>query len=74
MLKCIFKLLRDWTEFHKLLGMTLGNSKPLSLRLINLQAIVNSIMFMRPSASVSAKALKMEYKKIQIIQKMVNNY
>lgn len=38
--------------------MTLGNSKPLSLRLINLQAIVNSTIFIRPSASVSAKALK----------------
>lgn len=63
----MFYLLRDWTEFHKVLGMTLGNSTPLSLRLINLQAIVNSIIFIQPSASVSAKALN---NKLKIINKI----
>jgi len=63
----LFYLLRDWTEFHKVLGMTLGNSTPLSLRLINLQAIVNSIIFIQPSASVSAKALN---NKLKIINKI----
>lgn len=39
-------------------GKPLGTSYPLSLRLISLQAIENSLMSILPSASVSAKALK----------------
>lgn len=39
-------------------GSVLGISKPRNFRLINLQAMENSLMSILPSASVSAKALK----------------
>lgn len=39
-------------------GRTLGTSMPRNLRLISLQAMLNSLMFILPSESVSARALE----------------
>lgn len=47
-------------EASKLGGRTLGTSMPRSLRLISLQAMLNSLMFILPSESVSARALRGE--------------
>jgi hypothetical protein len=63
-------------------GSTLGNSKFRSLRLINLHAMLNSSIFILPSASVSASDLhkKVNYnfslkarKKCQSVQKRQEN-
>jgi len=45
-------------EASRLGGRTLGTSMPRSLRLISLQAMLNSLMFILPSESVSARALE----------------
>lgn len=45
-------------EHSKVGGICLGTSKPRSFRLINLQAMLNSIRVILPSASVSARALE----------------
>jgi len=42
-------------------GNVFGSSNPRSFRLINLQAILNSFMFILPSESVSAKPLKTQH-------------
>lgn len=50
-------------EQSKVGGICLGTSKPRSFRLINLQAMLNSIRVILPSASVSARALEGKAKK-----------
>lgn len=44
-------------EDNRVGGNTLGTSMPRSFKLINLHAMLNSLMFILPSASVSANAL-----------------
>lgn len=43
-------------------GRVFGNSKPRSFKFISLQAMLNSLISIRPSESVSARALKNENK------------
>lgn len=52
-------------EQSKVGGICLGTSKPRSFKLISLQAMLNSIRVILPSASVSAKALENEYRRIR---------
>lgn len=53
-------------ELSNVGGKVLGTSKPRSFRLISLQAMLNSLMFIFPSESVSASALHMKYNKQHI--------
>ena len=52
-------------EQSKVGGICLGTSNPRSFKLISLQAMLNSISVILPSASVSAKALKNESGRIR---------
>lgn len=55
-------------------GKALGISNPRSFKLMSLQAMLNSIMFIFPSESVSANDLFIEIKYINILLEKKNIY
>lgn len=54
-------------EHSKVGGICLGTSKPRSLRLMSLQAMLNSIRVILPSASVSARPLEERIRELELL-------